>query len=175
MSGKAEPHEPANISLIRPISERYCPKTSNGGHSRRFRRERASPFWSAIRPNPGPTWSGSRCRAARKLMPHKHPEDRIYTVMSGVFYIGLGEAFDGDNDEGLSARQRHRAARRDLAFPLGEVRRIRHAGLGDRSAWPRISQGTRRSLQSACQNRLYCSHALAMEETTRAPAANYRV
>lgn len=29
-----------------------------------------------------------------KLMPHKHPEDRIYTVMSGVFYIGLGDAFD---------------------------------------------------------------------------------
>jgi quercetin dioxygenase-like cupin family protein len=31
-----------------------------------------------------------------KLMPHKHPEDRVYTVMSGVFYIGLGERFDGD-------------------------------------------------------------------------------
>lgn len=31
-----------------------------------------------------------------KLMPHKHPEDRIYTVMSGVFYIGLGEIFDGN-------------------------------------------------------------------------------
>lgn len=31
-----------------------------------------------------------------KLMPHKHPEDRIYTVISGVFYIGLGETFDGD-------------------------------------------------------------------------------
>jgi len=29
-----------------------------------------------------------------KLMPHSHPEDRIYTVMSGVFYIGLGETFD---------------------------------------------------------------------------------
>jgi quercetin dioxygenase-like cupin family protein len=29
-------------------------------------------------------------------MPHKHPEDRIYTVMSGVFYIGLGNEFDGD-------------------------------------------------------------------------------
>ena len=29
-------------------------------------------------------------------MPHKHPEDRVYTVMSGVFYIGLGEHFDGD-------------------------------------------------------------------------------
>ena len=31
-----------------------------------------------------------------KLMPHRHPEDRIYTVMSGVFYIGLGERFDAD-------------------------------------------------------------------------------
>jgi hypothetical protein len=25
-----------------------------------------------------------------KLMPHKHPEDRVYTVISGVFYIGSG-------------------------------------------------------------------------------------
>ena len=31
-----------------------------------------------------------------KLMPHRHPEDRIYTVISGVFYIGLGDQFDGD-------------------------------------------------------------------------------
>jgi quercetin dioxygenase-like cupin family protein len=29
-----------------------------------------------------------------KLMPHKHPEDRIYTVISGIFYIGLGDRFD---------------------------------------------------------------------------------
>jgi quercetin dioxygenase-like cupin family protein len=29
-----------------------------------------------------------------KLMPHIHPEDRIYTVISGVFYIGLGKTFD---------------------------------------------------------------------------------
>ena len=31
-----------------------------------------------------------------KLMPHRHPEDRIYTVMSGIFYIGLGSQFDSD-------------------------------------------------------------------------------
>src|SRR5215467_5076971 len=31
-----------------------------------------------------------------KLMPHRHPEDRIYTVISGVFYIGLGDEFDAD-------------------------------------------------------------------------------
>jgi hypothetical protein len=33
--------------------------------------------------------------AGIKLMPHKHPEDRVYTVMSGVFYIGLGHRFYG--------------------------------------------------------------------------------
>ena len=31
-----------------------------------------------------------------RMMPHRHPEDRIYTVISGVFYIGLGETFDAD-------------------------------------------------------------------------------
>jgi quercetin dioxygenase-like cupin family protein len=34
-----------------------------------------------------------------KLPPHRHPEDRIYTVMSGVFYIGLGDRFDADKLE----------------------------------------------------------------------------
>src|SRR6476469_2863471 len=29
-----------------------------------------------------------------KLMPHSHPEDRVYTVIYGVFYIGLGDRFD---------------------------------------------------------------------------------
>ena len=27
-------------------------------------------------------------------MPHTHPEDRVYTVISGIFYIGLGDEFD---------------------------------------------------------------------------------
>jgi hypothetical protein len=31
-----------------------------------------------------------------KLMPHWHPEDRVYTVISGVFYVGLGDHFDAD-------------------------------------------------------------------------------
>ena len=31
-----------------------------------------------------------------KMMAHRHPEDRIYTIISGVFYIGLGDQFDGD-------------------------------------------------------------------------------
>jgi quercetin dioxygenase-like cupin family protein len=38
-----------------------------------------------------------------KLMPHRHPEDRVYTVMSGVFYIGLGDQFDADKLEAYPA------------------------------------------------------------------------
>jgi quercetin dioxygenase-like cupin family protein len=45
---------------------------------------------------PGPYLIRVKAPGGTKLMPHKHSEDRIYTVMSGVFYIGLGEKFDGD-------------------------------------------------------------------------------
>ncbi len=31
-----------------------------------------------------------------KLMSHSHPEDRVYTVISGIFYIGLGDEFDAE-------------------------------------------------------------------------------
>lgn len=31
-----------------------------------------------------------------RLMPHRHPENRIYTVMSGIFYIGVGDVFDAE-------------------------------------------------------------------------------
>ena len=43
---------------------------------------------------PGPYVIRVRLPAGVRMMPHKHPEDRIYTVLSGVFYIGLGEEFD---------------------------------------------------------------------------------
>ncbi len=43
---------------------------------------------------PGPYVTRVKVPAGEKLMPHRHPEDRIYTVMSGVFYIGLGDMFD---------------------------------------------------------------------------------
>jgi quercetin dioxygenase-like cupin family protein len=45
---------------------------------------------------PGPYTTRVRVPAGVKLMPHRHPEDRVYTVISGVFYIGLGEQFDGE-------------------------------------------------------------------------------
>ena len=45
---------------------------------------------------PGPYVIRVKLPSGEKLMPHKHPEDRVYTVISGVFYIGLGDKFDGD-------------------------------------------------------------------------------
>ena len=45
---------------------------------------------------PGPYLIRVKAASGAKLMSHSHPEDRIYTVMSGVFYIGLGDQFDGD-------------------------------------------------------------------------------
>jgi quercetin dioxygenase-like cupin family protein len=48
---------------------------------------------------PGPYVIRLKLPAGVKLMPHVHPEDRVYTVISGVFYIGLGEHFDSEKLE----------------------------------------------------------------------------
>ena len=42
----------------------------------------------------GPYTIRVRLPGGVKLMPHRHREDRIYTVISGVFYVGLGDEFD---------------------------------------------------------------------------------
>jgi quercetin dioxygenase-like cupin family protein len=43
---------------------------------------------------PGPYTIRVKVPDQVKLAPHRHPEDRVYTVISGVFYIGLGDRFD---------------------------------------------------------------------------------
>ena len=43
---------------------------------------------------PGPYVIRVKLAAGVKMPPHRHPEDRVYTVISGVFYIGLGDEFD---------------------------------------------------------------------------------
>jgi quercetin dioxygenase-like cupin family protein len=45
---------------------------------------------------PGPYTIRVKVPSGVKLMPYKHPEDRVYTVISGIFYIGLGDEFDSD-------------------------------------------------------------------------------
>ncbi len=48
---------------------------------------------------PGPFMIRVKVPGGVKLMPHRHFEDRIYTVIAGVFYIGVGEEFDSDKLE----------------------------------------------------------------------------
>jgi len=43
---------------------------------------------------PGPYVIRVKVPSGVKLMPHRHEEDRVYTVISGVFYIGRGDRFD---------------------------------------------------------------------------------
>jgi mannose-6-phosphate isomerase-like protein (cupin superfamily) len=43
---------------------------------------------------PGPYVVRVKVPSGVKLMPHMHQEDRVYTVISGVFYIGRGDQFD---------------------------------------------------------------------------------
>jgi len=43
---------------------------------------------------PGPYVIRVKVPDGVKFPPHRHPEDRVYTVMSGVFYIGRGDTFD---------------------------------------------------------------------------------
>jgi quercetin dioxygenase-like cupin family protein len=45
---------------------------------------------------PGPYVIRVKVPSDVKLMPHKHSEDRVYTIISGVFYIGLGDEFDAE-------------------------------------------------------------------------------
>jgi quercetin dioxygenase-like cupin family protein len=42
---------------------------------------------------PGPYVVRVKVPSGVRLMPHRHQEDRVYTVISGVFYIGLGDQF----------------------------------------------------------------------------------
>lgn len=49
---------------------------------------------------PGPYTIRVKVPRGVKLMPHRHPEDRVYTVIAGVFYVGVGDQFD---PEGLEA------------------------------------------------------------------------
>ena len=57
-----------------------------------------------------------------KLMPHRHREDRVYTVMSGVFYIGVGEQFDAGKLQAYPPGAVIVLPRRHPSFPLGEIR-----------------------------------------------------
>ena len=94
---------------------------------------------------PGPYTIRVKVPHGVKLMPHRHPEDRVYTVISGVFYIGLGDEFDASKLEAYPPGAVIILPGDTPHFPLGEIRRVRHASNRDGAAWIGISQRERRS------------------------------
>lgn len=70
---------------------------------------------------PGPYMIRIKVPGGLKLMPHKHPEDRIYTVISGIFYIGLGDEFDPDKLEAYPPGSVIVLPGNSPHFPLGEI------------------------------------------------------
>ena len=125
----------------RRSSKPCCPRMSIGNCSRRptFRpagRRRGQPS------EPSPYAIRSKCPT---LMPHKHSEDRVYTVISGLSYIGLCDELDAVKLEAhppgaviiLHGNTPH--------FPLGEIRRVRHTSNRHGIAWVGIPQLERRS------------------------------
>ena len=51
---------------------------------------------------PGPFVYRVKFPAGRVVQPHSHPDDRTYTVISGVWYIGWGETYDESKMTALS-------------------------------------------------------------------------
>ena len=96
---------------------------------------------------PGPYTIRVKVPNGVKLMPHWHPEDRVYTVISGVFYIGLGDKFDADQARGISTRRCNYSSRQHFPLSLGKVRRIRNAGNRHRATRSGICQLEGRSAE----------------------------
>ena len=95
---------------------------------------------------PAPDTNGVKVPFCVRPMPHSHPEDRVDTVISGVFYIRLGEHFDSERLDAypppwssfFPVALRTSAGRRQVSTS----RRCRRSG-----AWPRIPEWpARRSL-----------------------------
>jgi len=92
----------AMILAAPAVGEPLSPKVVGSVHSEDIRFEPFAAFPAGAElakvvgdpTKPGPYVVRVRVPAGVKLMPHTHPEDRIYTVISGVFYIGFGTTFD---------------------------------------------------------------------------------
>ena len=75
------------------------PEDVDGVRSPPSRLRPASRSSSATPTEPGPYVIRVKVPSGVKLMPHRHQEDRVYTVISGVFYIGRGDRFDEEKLE----------------------------------------------------------------------------
>ena len=92
----------------------------------------------------GPFTIRVKAPAGAKLPPHRHHEDRVYTVISGVFYIGQGDDFDPDKLQAFPPGAVVVLPGGHAALPLGDVGRVRHPGHRARADQPRLRAPGRR-------------------------------
>ncbi len=71
-----------------------------------------------------------------KMMPHSHPEDRMYTVISGIFYIGLGDNFDAEKLQAYPPGSVIILPGNTSHFHWAKSGEYYHAGNSDWAAWP---------------------------------------
>jgi hypothetical protein len=88
---------------------------------------------------PGPYVIRVKVPRGVKLMPHRHPEDRVYTIISGVFTSGWA-----NSSTRITCMPIHPEAssfwRQHIPLPLGKIRGVCEPGNRDRPAGPRISE-----------------------------------
>jgi hypothetical protein len=113
---------------------------------------------------PGPYMIRVKAPSGVKMMPHRHPEDRIYTVTSGIFYIGFGDEFDADKLEAYPPGAVIVLSGNTFALPLGEVWRPHHPGDGDWAVGHGIRQFEGRSKKSELQR---VKHGTAIDDLGR--------
>lgn len=79
--------DPAGFAQVLPNRIRWAPSPSipPGGQS--------TIVYGDARKN-APYINRVKLPADYKIAPHSHPEERVYTVLSGTFYIGFGDTFD---------------------------------------------------------------------------------
>ncbi|MEO6066571.1 MAG: cupin domain-containing protein [Gemmatimonadota bacterium] len=56
-----------------------------------------------------------------KVMPHSHPEDRIYTVLTGTWTIGLGSTFDSTQLQDFHAGAVYRLPANTVHFHMARA------------------------------------------------------
>lgn len=78
-------------------------------------------------------------------MPHRDREDRIYTVILGVFYIGIGDEFDANKLQACPPDAVIVLPAEYSAFLRGKIRRVHHTSNSHRDTGVGLPQRERRS------------------------------
>jgi len=80
-------NDPPGFAQTLPSEVRWSQSASllHGGQS--------APIYGDAR-KPGLYVNRVKQPALFRVMPHTHPEERLYTVISGTFYVGFGDKFD---------------------------------------------------------------------------------